>query len=434
MSLRNFLLLNIPMCFIQMAFLHLSLKCKYNKYLTFILLVVPFTFLALMKQTIPGMNPIVSSSSAIIYSFVFSITMYRDNLKKKILEYLINYAISFAVNFISLAVYALLSGDITNPDISYMVMFNIVLAMGYLIIFIARRKQVFGTENNRFTILGIGLLVFSHMVISFCMEAFFFGNDVFEENSRYGFNIEKNTFYILLFVIIGMILFLTDILMVYVMNRASKSVAMQKDIELYEYKQSLYADYYAEIEENSEQTRKIRHDMANIAEVIGAMIHSNNLNDKEIANELYEKLQADIQNIKNEVYCSDNLLNAILSIKANICRSRNIQTEFSVSTDKFSILEKTDLCKIATNMLDNAIKATDSAEEEKKIIFRITSDENSLFISSVNPIGKRNQIAENDKAHGYGLKIIRDVASKYKGELDTVEKSGVYISQIIIPI
>lgn len=432
MTLQMYLLLNVPACFIQVFFLNLMLKAKFNKTLTFFGLFIPFTFFASLKQIVPKINGSVPMLFIISYTAIYVLVMFKDKIKTRVFNIMMSFAIYFTVDFLTLAIYAMLGGDIYNPNMSFVIFFNLVLTFGYFIFFIASKKTLFGIENNRFTVFGMSLLTIMQVTLAVMMEALFFSKYVFGDKYVFGFSINSKNFFYLIFLSVGIIILLTDVVMIYVMSKASKSVAMQKDLELYEYKQSLYADYYAEVEANSQQTRKIRHDMANITEAIGAMLQSNNASDNEVARELYEKLQADVQNIHSYVYCSDNLLNAILTIKANICRNNGIEPDFTVATDDFSKLDKTDLCKTVTNLLDNAIKSTAEANEEKKIVFRIAADDNSLFISTVNPIGVNQPTPDDEKAHGYGLKILEDVAKKNKGEFITEEKDGMFTAQMII--
>lgn len=176
MELKSFLILNIPSCFLQVLFWSILLKPKYNKYLTFIAFFIPFTFLALMKATIPTLNYIISESSAIVYSVLYVLLMYKDKLRTKIYMIMLNYAVYISVQFVLLSVYSVLGGDIMNPTIPITICDNMAFALVILIVYVIRKKTLFGMENSRFTVLGMSLMVISHIVVSFCVEALYSSN------------------------------------------------------------------------------------------------------------------------------------------------------------------------------------------------------------------------------------------------------------------
>lgn len=90
-------------------------------------------------------------------------------------------------------------------------------------------------------------------------------------------------------------------------------------------------------------------------------------------------------------------------------------------------------------MFDNAIKASANSAD-KLINLDITWDNASLLVtmkntidSSVLKINPELRSDNNDtKSHGYGTKIIREIAAKYNGFTDFYEENNMFCCNIIL--
>ena len=126
------------------------------------------------------------------------------------------------------------------------------------------------------------------------------------------------------------------------------------------------------------------------------------------------------------------MLNAILSAKEAKCNSLNIETDFDVALLNGKITENSDICRMLTNLLDNAINATQTVLSGRKIILKITEDDNSTIVTAKNPFDE-NKLKKSEEGHGYGLKIISDIVKKYNGRFDIDKENGFFVTQIILP-
>ena len=85
------------------------------------------------------------------------------------------------------------------------------------------------------------------------------------------------------------------------------------------------------------------------------------------------------------------------------------------------------MCALIANMIDNAIEACENVEKEKSwIILILERKKDMLFIElqnsiSQNMFNKKNFFKSNKtnlQLHGWGMKSIERVISKYKGNME----------------
>ncbi len=431
-ELANYLLINIPLATITVLGLHFSLTPKKNSFITFLIVEILFVPVAMWKKLIPGMNPLVSTIALWAVMILCGLFLYSNAKKTKIFNIAMVIIIQYIVTMITGTVYVALGGDLNYLEPTVIVLILFVNAVAYFFFVWIRKKHILGIENNRYTLIGMCLITLIQ-VITFCLiDIICYSGEDYVDKQFLGMMVQSEEFYNFSGISITLLFVVTDVIILIIMNRASKSSEMKKELEFSEYKQSLYSDYYAEVEANSIQTRKIRHDIANIVSSIGIMLKDNNDESRKIADELYERLKADVEGIHNTVYCQDTLLNAILSVKKSKCDSLGIETEFEVAGFIGDIIDKADMCKAFSNLLDNAINSTETASE-KIIKLNVTTDENSMIITVVNPIGEKAYDKKDDGNHGYGLKILSDIAKKYDGKFNAESENRMFVSQMIIP-
>ncbi|MFJ8236423.1 sensor histidine kinase [Ureibacillus sp. NPDC094379] len=198
---------------------------------------------------------------------------------------------------------------------------------------------------------------------------------------------------------------------------------MQKEVEDTE------DTYQAEIKTLIASVSSLRHDFANHVQVLHGLLL---LDKSQQALEYLSTLSKEIHNIQSiHLNIKHPGLSVLLQTKKLSAQNQQIDMCVSVSDDSFDQIKTTDLIKLLSNLIDNAIDASkELPEDQRKIsincqscgnqyIFKITNsgpkilDKDKIFKQ-----GYSTKTAEHDKKiRGQGLFIVKDIVDKYNGNI-----------------
>lgn len=223
---------------------------------------------------------------------------------------------------------------------------------------------------------------------------------------------------------------ISDAVLLYIMVRSSQNEKLREELRIKDYQNALNLEYYKNVENSSNEVRKIRHDLANIIQTAYEVVHSGNEVDREAAERMLDQLRTEVSDVKIEKFCLNTLVNVIASNKANECRKNDIAYDFDLNVPKFINMEEVDICKAYVNIFDNAINAAKALEENRYIKIRSFVDENDgmLYISSENAVAPDYEEKKKKRTgdHGYGLKILEETAEKYGGHAAANQSGGIF--------
>lgn len=91
-----------------------------------------------------------------------------------------------------------------------------------------------------------------------------------------------------------------------------------------------------------------------------------------------------------------------------------------------------DLCRAMVNIIDNAVNASaaDTSPNSKKVTIELFENSGFLFIKTENNFSEKTDNGENEKDHGFGQKILSELAEKYEGAY-LLEKDGSSVRSMI---
>ena len=174
---------------------------------------------------------------------------------------------------------------------------------------------------------------------------------------------------------------------------------------------------YSQIEllkEEKQNFRKIKHDYLNFLTVAQGLIE---IDQKEKALSLLKDTTNELMNISNIPLCSNETINTALYIKQNQAKQMGIEINVNITENHPLKLSEYDVSRILFNLLDNAIEAVNEIEtSEKNINLNIEINEDYLLISCSNLCSGKKTYHSPER--GNGMKIIKDIVKKYKGEFD----------------
>ena len=84
------------------------------------------------------------------------------------------------------------------------------------------------------------------------------------------------------------------------------------------------------------------------------------------------------------------------------------------------------------NIIDNAVNASaaDTSPNSKKVTIELFENSGFLFIKTENNFSEKTDNGENEKDHGFGQKILSELAEKYEGAY-LLEKDGSSVRSMI---
>lgn len=183
--------------------------------------------------------------------------------------------------------------------------------------------------------------------------------------------------------------------------------------------------------------KKLRHDFKDSYAVIYTLL-SEGKSDKAM-----EHIESNIEILsQTEIFVRTNndIVNAVVNAQLSTAKSFGIDVT-CLSVMDFDGINDLDLCRLLSNMLENAVTAcVNSNNTRRHIYLKITSDEGNITFNLKNTIG--NSVLANNKhlhttknmndEHGYGTKIIHDIAIKYNGRCDFYEEDELFCCNVIL--
>lgn len=140
---------------------------------------------------------------------------------------------------------------------------------------------------------------------------------------------------------------------------------------------------------------------------------------------LLNTLTEQVNSTKEYPFCPSSIINAILSDKETECRLSSITFQADLQIGTCETISPPYLCSIFSNLLDNAINACQKIDNVSEKYIHLTARQSGDFLH----IKVRNSslVPETPKeGHGYGQKILKDIAEKYHGQFKTHYEKQTY--------
>ena len=423
---------NILVSLLQSGFMWYNLTPKYNKYLTLFLSAVPFSLLSLAPEFMTFLPEPIPLLIAMAYSIASAIFLFKDKLRTRIFIWFATYVIILLVETLFIYSAVFFKIDSGSPDrILSASPYIISFSSAFLTLFTFLRKIKFKGIRSRKneTILFISILIAQFSLVQMLLINQF-NLDFSTSNLLSSIFGNYDNLVSITLLISSMFNSIADIALFVTMIHSSQNEKLREELKMQEYQNSVNLDYYKNVEKNSVEARKIRHDLANMVQTVYEIMENGTESDKESAKKMFAQLKAEVADIKIERFCQNTLVNAIASNKAAECRKNDIDFDFDLRVPETLGIEEVDICKAYVNIFDNAINAAKAIDGKRyvKIKSFTSEDDGMLYISGENDIAPDYE--EKKKArtgeHGYGLKILRDTAEKYGGRLVTDGKGDTF--------
>lgn len=228
--------------------------------------------------------------------------------------------------------------------------------------------------------------------------------------------------------IISLILgIMADVLLLFLLL---KQQSMQKiKIRLAEIEKAweIEQNHYRNIEARREELAKIRHDISEQFIVMQELLHRGSY-DK--VTEMLGTLSEYVASTKEYVYCADPIVNAIMAENERECKKRGIDFHYNLEIMQPLKMNPVAICSIFSNLMRNAIAAAEEAGDKTFIQINASVNGDYLNVKTKNTFVDSKKKPNNRK--GYGLEILRTLADRYHGKMETKAEDGIYCIYISV--
>ncbi len=213
-----------------------------------------------------------------------------------------------------------------------------------------------------------------------------------------------------------------------------KSERLRQQEQQYEAMRIMRRDderYYALIQNEVAKSTVICQEIGNQIQQIETLLAQKDKESSDTARRLLFGITDKVAQLRALKFCENNLANTILTIENDKLLKANVEFEVkAVLPNKLNIADL-DLSSILSNILDNAIEAAlmyqeQHQETKNRVSFNMGIRDERLIIKVTNPtiisaelsgIENFTTTKENsNKYHGYGIKILSEVAQRYDGD------------------
>lgn len=202
-------------------------------------------------------------------------------------------------------------------------------------------------------------------------------------------------------------------------------------------KENAFFLYYNETKQKNDKLIRIKHDIKNELQIAYAMMDK----DKKVSTKILNELNDKLEDIKIINFSKNAILNTILTLKKMEIKNSGINLEIEIDKTVDFNMEEIDICDLFSNILDNSIEATKKHNCENRFIkFCIAKKNDYIIIKCENTyegVLKKNSYGnyittkQEEKQHGYGINIIKNIVDKYNGEINFITKNNIFKIVII---
>jgi signal transduction histidine kinase len=374
----------------------------------------------------PGFE-MISVILLILILFMFSLVALKGRVYLKIVLSLVVPMIIMVINMASLFVIS------TIADVEIMHLYDVNHEARFLIMFVSKFLYFFATRKG-IEILKVKerqlgniewLLIVILYLISFAIMMIFWKESITRALSPR------------LYLSILICLSILNIIVYWMMKRINRLHAEKTELALNAVVYEARSENIETIKKQYKEIRGIKHDMKNYMLSISMLLQQEKIED---AKELLKSItDTSIENMKLQVMTKNEVVDAILNSKFNVCHEKDIKIDYTIEEDCVQIDNK-DASILLANLLDNAIEAEEGLNEKRMIKYTMNRYKKYLRIVIENRIEesvlesnpKLKTTKNNKKNHGFGVRTVRKIVEKYNGMMNLSEENGLFKVEILL--
>lgn len=190
----------------------------------------------------------------------------------------------------------------------------------------------------------------------------------------------------------------------------------------------------------NENLREMRHELKNHDAYMSALLEAGDYGRLKV---FFEDCRAINYDILHYVSTGNQLVDAVVNAKSSFAHTRGITLETMLAVPEELPFSEMDAFSLLANLLDNAIEGTEASRTPKGTVELSIRPQGDYFIFSTrnpcdphkvrsNKLGGLITSKPNGEVHGYGTKVIRDIAEKYNGTARFSVSKGEFCADVML--
>lgn len=411
-------ILDYILCLIEYTsffiFLNTLLEKRFKNFFPIIAVIISASTLVFFFT---DLNMVVNSIICLTVLLFGSLILYKDKLIVKLSYSLILLFVLLIIDIISSNLFALIfDEDILTVFYSvfkYRIISCLVIkAIDILVLFIMQRafRQIDNNLKSKYwgllSAVFLVLLTTSVLFVNFYLK------------------LHQSKEMIFLFLFVSLAFFAMSLIVVYFFSEICAGLQRDKRLFALETNNKTLEEALVTQNSNSENLRKIQHDITKHTANAIALIQSGKSDE---ATALLLNSEEAVKKISSRysINSGNNVVDIIISSKASFCESKGITFSYHIEPLEEIRIEPVDLSSLLSNLLDNAIEAAQKTSNgyinieifKYKAYYSICVENSFMGKDTIVHSGfQLLSTKSNSVMHGYGTQIIKDIASKYDGD------------------
>lgn len=185
------------------------------------------------------------------------------------------------------------------------------------------------------------------------------------------------------------------------------------------------------------RTAIYRHDMRHNLAAIDALLSAGNV---QKTRDYINQVQSGIEALTLRHFCENNLVNLLCSSFSDKAERAGIRLTVDTVLPEALHISDMELCAIVSNGLENAFRAVEELENDRRWIELHSSiRQDKLLIEIRNPYAGQVSYEDempvsNREGHGHGCRSIRSIAQQHRGVCLFEAEDGVFVLRVVLPM
>lgn len=408
--------------FVRLCNGYLGFKNEKLKWLKSLCLFVILSLIDVYLSQLNGFE-IISIILLLLFIFTYSMIFLKGKMLEKAIVSIIPPTTVLPINLIVITTFGALSGNDRSASLVGGEMRIPVLFFTKALFFLTCEILIRTKDKRSINLTGYQWAIqISCFFISFIMTSL-----LWKISRRYN---DTSPLFLTIFLMIAAL----NVLLYILMNNMQRDNVTKEEYHLLKANLASQEKFAVEAKERYTEMKVLRHDVKHYLTATAELITDGKP----------EKAKSYIESVINEkinstvigVNTGSAVIDAVINRRMEVCAEREIEMKCLIDT-QFVSGNDIDVSILLSNLLDNAIEGCSNCNlpqieltvRRKKSLTYIMV-KNSIACSVLNENPKLKTRKKDKSTHGYGIRSIKNIAQKYSGSVDFIEKNSCFIAEI----